>query len=103
MPAPSKPLKPRLLNRKERKAIKENSGVDLHKLMLEIIGGVGEGKDVTTGDLMQTMTPDVIDAVVDAAFPDDQGKLDALSHTALLTLATEIISLSFGGDTEKKS
>ena len=96
-------MEPRLLNRKELKAIKLKSGVDLHRLMLDVIGKLGTGEDLTIAQMMEAISPDVMDVVLDHVFPNNASKLDEMSYMELMQLTAEILGLTFGGQTEKKS
>jgi hypothetical protein len=91
----------RLLGRKEIRAIKKNTNVDIHRLMLDVMKTTTTGEDIKTDDLLEHMTPDVIDAVVDCLFPNDP-RLDSMSYMELTSLVIETLAKTFGGEVEKK-
>ena len=95
-------LQSRMLNRKEVKAIKKQSGIDLHKLMLDVISSA-KGDDIESMDIMRQMEPEVVDAILDHTFPNNESKLDEMSYLELANLTVEILGKTFGGEVEKKS
>ena len=95
-------IKPRVLGRKEIRAIKRETGVDLHRLMIDVMTTLGEGEDVKTNDLLEQMNPDVLDAIVDVLAPNNPA-LDVMPYIDLTNLAIETLTKTFGGEVEKKS
>lgn len=100
-------LVPRILGRKDLKAIKKNHNVDIHKLMLTVFqsfdkGEGGEEAEINSLDIMKHITPEINDAVLDHTFPNNQSKLDEMSYSELVGLTVQVLGLTFGGAVEKE-